>query len=438
MPDIWAPAACHVFTGLPGYRDPAMMFGCRAAYPQPSIGGDDDVADRTNPGPHPNDGPTAHGKRLKTFDVLRFCDCGRHGGLHGIAPGCPGMADEIAQLVPGDAPGTIRASYDPDFVPRYDAQGNVFLIPIPDDEDGPPLTADVIASYDRELVHAGRKRQTLLTYRKAWKQFEAAFERLPTDRDLILDYLGNFDGPSGRYRLNNQDSIHYLYKHAVSLGWMVSDPMYGMKRPNIQEQMPNPMTLEQVGMVLALDMSLRERAAGHLLAGHGWRQNEVLEVLAGEVRAISGGQMWCHGKQRAEWAPVLPETAELLSRLADGLADDEQVFRGKRGRNEKFGYEGMRKLVRDLMRRAGLTGFTGHNLRDTFATLVTEESGDLTLAMQLIRDKVPGVASRYVKRDLPALLERHSPIRQLERKPSPQKGESGVLVGESLVETGES
>jgi len=46
------------------------------------------------------------------------------------------MADEIAQLLPGDAPGTISASYDPDFVPRYDAQGNVFLIPIPDDEDG--------------------------------------------------------------------------------------------------------------------------------------------------------------------------------------------------------------------------------------------------------------------------------------------------------------
>jgi len=131
------------------------------------------VADRKNPRPHPNDGPTAHGKRLKTFDVLRFCDCGRHGGLHGIAPGCPGMADEIAQLIPGDAPGTIRASYDPDFVPQYDAQGNVFLIPIPDNEDGPPLTADVITSYDRELVHAGRKRQTLLTYRKAWKQFEA-------------------------------------------------------------------------------------------------------------------------------------------------------------------------------------------------------------------------------------------------------------------------
>jgi integrase len=198
------------------------------------------------------------------------------------------------------------------------------------------------------------------------------------------------------------------------------------------------MTLEQVELLLALDMSLRERAAVYLLAGHGWRQNELLEVLAGEVRAINGGQIFCHGKQRNDWAPVLPETAELLSSLADGLADDEQVFRGKRGRNEKYGYEGMLKLVRDLMRRSGLIGFTGHNLRDTFATLVTEESGDLTLAMQLIRDKVPGVALRYVHRDLPALLERYSPIRQVERKPSPLVGERGVLVGKSLVETGES
>ena len=77
-----------------------------------------------------------------------------------------------------------------------------------------------------------------------------------------------------------------------------------------------------------------------------------------------------------------------------------------------------------------LCGFTGHNLRHTFATMVTEESGDLTVAMQLIRDKVPGVALSYVERDLPTLLERYSPVRQLERRPSP-------LVGESLVETGE-
>lgn len=60
--------------------------------------------------------------------------------------------------------------------------------------------------------------------------------------------------------------------------------------------------------------------------------------------------------------------------MVDGLAHDQQVLRSKRGPDERLGYDGMSKLVRGLKDRAGLTGFTGHNLQDTFATLVAEES----------------------------------------------------------------
>ncbi len=61
--------------------------------------------------------------------------------------------------------------------------------------------------------------------------------------------------------------------------------------------------------------------------------------------------------------------------------------------------------------------------------------------MALIRDKVPGVASRYVTRDLAALLESYSPLRQIEDglspgltdggEPSPGNEERG---GRSLIE----
>ena len=103
----------------------------------------------------------------------------------------------------------------------------------------------------------------------------------------------------------------------------------------------------------------------------------------------------------------MPETTQLLPLLAGGLVDEEQVIRGERGRDEGLGYDGMRKLVRGLMNRAGLPGFTSH----TLATLVTERSDELTIAMQLRRDRVPRVAMRYVKSDLLALLERYSPLR---------------------------
>ena len=75
--------------------------------------------------------------------------------------------------------------------------------------------------------------------------------------------------------------------------------------------------------------------------------------------------------------------------------------------------------MKRLLAHSGLTGFTGHNMRDTFATLVERNTGDLTISMALIRDKVPGVASRYVTRDLPSLLKNHSPLRQIEGGPSP-------------------
>ena len=123
---------------------------------------------------------------------------------------------------------------------------------------------------------------------------------------------------------------------------------------------------------------------------------------------------------------------------------------------ERFGSDGMRRMEKRLLARAGLTGFTGHNLRDTFATLVERKAGDLTVSMALIRDKVPGVASRYVTRDLPTLLENYSPIRQIEDGLSPgltDRGEPGSDNEErgapgsdelesasfdGLVETGES
>ena len=96
-----------------------------------------------------------------------------------------------------------------------------------------------------------------------------------------------------------------------------------------------------------------------------------------------------------------------------------------RGRHERFGSDGMRAMAKRLLSGGGLTGFTGHNLRDTFATLVERKAGDLTVSMALIRDKVPGVASRYVTRDLPALLESYSPLRQIEGELSPGLTDGG-------------
>ena len=37
----------------------------------------------------------------------------------------------------------------------------------------------------------------------------------------------------------------------------------------------------------------RDLAALHLLLGHGWRQIEVRRVMAGDVRGVRDGSIWC-------------------------------------------------------------------------------------------------------------------------------------------------
>ena len=150
------------------------------------------------------------------------------------------------------------------------------------------LTSQVIESKLKELAHANAKTSTVETYTKCWGRFAEVFEELPSDRESIMDYLARFDGPSGRYRLNNQDNIHLLYKHALARGWISGDPMEGMKRPNVKLQQPRSMDLAQVKELMGLDHTLRELAVLHLLVGHGWRQHEVLDIKARDVRSIEG------------------------------------------------------------------------------------------------------------------------------------------------------
>ena len=88
----------------------------------------------------------------------------------------------------------------------------------------------------------------------------------------------------------------------------------------------------------------------------------------------------------------------------------------------------MRDLINGLLDRAGLCGgLAAYDLRKTFATLVRSSSGDEFLAMRLLRDKIPGVGSRYINFPLEQLvmeLQKHSPLTQAGGKPAKLGGQS--------------
>ncbi len=261
-------------------------------------------------------------------------------------------------------------------------------------------TQGVIDSLLAHKTHKRVKDGTIGTYRKQLRRFEREFPWLPTELPVVMKYLDQFDGETRRAKRNQQDIINMLLRHAVRFFGMATNPMDGLERPIVTKKPIKTLSPEQVPAMIETPETPVERVALDMALGHGWRQGEVRDILVSDVAEMKDGLILCRGKMREEPAPLLPQTEKRLKVLAEGRDPTERLLLSDRirgGRRQPFGEDGMAQLVARLYGRAAITGMTGHDLRRTFATLVADSSGgDELLAMRLLRDKVPGVANRYV------------------------------------------
>jgi len=296
------------------------------------------------------------------------------------------------------------------------------------------LTQDVVESLIHHKEYQGLKEGTIKTYKKRLRSFVKQHPLLPLETKIIMDYLEQFEGGTRRYKLNHHDVLDMLYTHALQFFAVSENPLDNLGRPTITHRPIQTLSLEEACRVDSVVDIITERAVWELTCGHGWRQIEVRRITAGDVRTIRDGIIWCRGKERDEFAPILPETQLLLEQLADGLDDDERIIRSTRiraGRTQPLGEDGMRQLIQRFLVRSNLASrYAGHDLRRSFCTLVEEASGNEVLAMRLARDKVEGVNDRYMNIGAAKLrksLQKYSPIRLIKQ----------IQTGESLVETGE-
>jgi len=291
----------------------------------------------------------------------------------------------------------------------------------------PVLTQNVVDSLLRYKQHIGVKQGTTETYRKHLHRFARQFPILPLDIEVIMSYLDQFHGETGRHKRNQYDLLKSLYKHAERYFKIPTNLFDDLDRPRATKKPIQTLSLAEVDKVGGTLQTDTERAAWELLCGHGWRQIEVRRVTAGDVRSVRNGLICCRGKEREEFTPILPETQELLQKLAGTLSNADSIIRSTRiryGTTQPLGADGMSQLIQRLFERSGLD-YRGHDLRRTFCTLVREASGDEFLAMRLARDVIPGVSNRYINYSPTRLREdliRYSPLRLISRKRTAPSG----------------
>jgi integrase len=296
-------------------------------------------------------------------------------------------------------------------------------------------TQDVIDSLLNIKRYKGLGENTINTYVKKLNQFNRAFPQLPDDPKSIIGYLNKYNGKTGRHKRNHHDLLHMLYEHAIrNFGWQ-SNPLDFLERPLITKRPFKTLSLEQVRKMNKTPESLIERVCLDLLLGHGWRQVEVRRIIAKDIANIRDGLIWCRGKEREEWTPILRETEQRLKELAQEFNDNEQIIVSKKshyGKRRALGEDGIAQLVARLYARAAISGMTGHELRKSFATLVTAASRDEFIAMRLLRDKIPGQSDRYINYSMPLLqeaLQRYSPLRLIKQKEAGSDQEPAKMAG---------
>jgi site-specific recombinase XerD len=160
------------------------------------------------------------------------------------------------------------------------------------------------------------KESTPATYKKRLLLFKQRFFCLPENPEAIIDYLTRFDGESGRHRRNQQDLLNMLYEHAIRRFSLPKNPVAELESPSVKRKPVRTLSLEQVRALDSTPQNLQERTALDLFPGHGWRQIEIKQVQAKDVAAIEHQMILCHGKEREELAPLLPETEERLREMA--------------------------------------------------------------------------------------------------------------------------
>jgi integrase/recombinase XerD len=205
--------------------------------------------------------------------------------------------------------------------------------------------------------------------------------------------------PGRRYRTSSiaraLAAVRSLHRFLLRDGDTPHDPSAGVVRPRVPRSLPRPLSVEEVGRILAspaegtLD-GLRDRAALETLYGAGLRISELvglnvddLDLEEGSVRVIGKGD-----KERS--VPIGRYAREALgaylTRARPSLVSSRSrgaLFLNRRG--GRITRQGAARMLKAHTTRAGISKrVTPHTLRHSFATHMLEGGADVRVVQELL------------------------------------------------------
>jgi integrase/recombinase XerD len=190
-------------------------------------------------------------------------------------------------------------------------------------------------------------------------------------------------------------AVRSLHRFLVGEGDGVDDPAAGVIRPRVPRTLPRPLTVDEVGRILAsptggTPIALRDSAMLETLYGAGVRVSELasldvddLDLEEGSVRVMGKGSKerlvplgsYARDALGAYLTKGRPSLASRWSRAA--------LFLNHRG--GRLTRQGCDRILRGHVRRAGVKKrVSPHTLRHSFATHLLEGGADVRVVQELL------------------------------------------------------
>lgn len=171
-----------------------------------------------------------------------------------------------------------------------------------------------------------------------------------------------------------------------------------------QNDLPRALPAADVTRLLAVKMSVRDKAIVLLLVRLGLRANEVARLRLDDIN-WRAGTMLIRGKgDDSQLMPVPTEVGAAIAAYLSGRrrvgSSYREVFLGTYTPNRPLSRSAVTGVIRYLARRAGITGRVGaHRLRHSAATAVLAGGGTLAEAGQLLRHRSAQATMIYARVD---------------------------------------
>lgn len=246
--------------------------------------------------------------------------------------------------------------------------------------------------------------QSIGWYQRLLKVFSRAHPFLPEDPETIEGFLGALNA-SDETKHNYFRALRAFYRwRSRRHGWRsrrhrLPNPMEDVGAPKRRKKQPYSLTMAELGWLLAVPQTPRNRALIWLLVDTGVRVSEAVNLVREDIQEET---IIVSGKTGEREVPISPETGDMLLDLVPGGC----LFVGSRG---KLTRAGAYRVVRLAFSKAGIPARKRgpHTLRHTFGRQYIMAGGDLVSLQRILGHADIKTTRIYVELDMRDITLQH-------------------------------